>query len=175
MMAFNGHTPIISYHINAIFFNLSRCKIPAAWEADIRFLNLLTVNIKPPGTKFNLFALSSDHTFQKHDPVAGKSHCHHIMPFGFRKKISQPPTKVDSPIGIGWLHTDPLNRERNAEKTEKKIGANRDQKDPDQEHGRQRGEKELSNPAMDGHLISFAIGASILPHPALSPVERGEG
>jgi hypothetical protein len=57
------------------------------------------------------------------------------MPFRFRKKISQSPTKVDPSIGIGWLHTDPLNRERNAEKTEKKIGEERNQKDPDQKHG----------------------------------------
>jgi hypothetical protein len=136
MMTFDWHTPIISYHIDTALFNPSRGKVPVAWEADIRFLNLLAVNIKPPGTKFNLFALSSDHTFQKHDPAPGKSHCHHIMPFGFRKKISQSPTKVDSSVGIGWLHTDPLSRERNAEKTEKKIGEERDQKDPDQEHGR---------------------------------------
>jgi hypothetical protein len=53
------------------------------------------------------------------------------MSFGFGKKISQSPTKVDSSIGIGWLHTDPLNRERNAEKTEKKIGEERDQEYPD--------------------------------------------
>ena len=154
MMTFDGHTPIISYHINTIFFNPSSGKIPVAREADIRFLDLLPVNIKPPGTKCNLFAFSSDHPFQKHDPAAGKSHCHHIMPFGFRKKISQSPTKVDSSIAIGRLHTDPLNRERNAEKTEKKIGAERDQKDPDQEHGGQRGEKEVPNSPMDNHLGS---------------------
>jgi hypothetical protein len=136
MMIFDWHTPIISYHIDTIFFNPSSGKIPVAWEADIRFLHLLAVNIKPSGTKFNLFALLSDHTFQKHDPPAGKSHGHHIMPFWFRKKISQSPTKVDPSVRIGWLHTDPLNRERNADKTEKKIGAERDQKDPDQEHGR---------------------------------------
>jgi hypothetical protein len=63
MMAFDGHTPIISYHIDTIFFNPSRGKIPVAWKADIRFLDLVAVNIKSPGTKFNLFAFSSDHTF----------------------------------------------------------------------------------------------------------------
>jgi hypothetical protein len=57
------------------------------------------------------------------------------MPFGFRKKIAQSPTKVDSSIGIGWLHADPLNPERNTEIPEKKIGQERDQKDPDQEDG----------------------------------------
>jgi hypothetical protein len=154
MMTFDGHTPIISYHINTIFFNPSSGKIPVAREADIRFLDLLPVNIKPPGTKFNLFALSSDHAFQKHDPAAGKSYGHHIMSFGLRKERAQSPTKVDASIGIGWLHTDPLNRERNAEKTEKKISAQRDQKDPDQEHGRQRGEKEFPNSPMDNHLGS---------------------
>jgi len=63
MMTFDWHTPIISYHIDTVFFNPSRGKIPVAWEADIGFLNLLPVHIKPPGAKFNLFALSSDHTF----------------------------------------------------------------------------------------------------------------
>jgi hypothetical protein len=62
-MTFDWHTPIISYHIHTIFFNPSSGKIPVAWEADVRFLNVSAVNIKPPGTKFNLFTLSSDHTF----------------------------------------------------------------------------------------------------------------
>jgi len=34
---------------------------------------------------------------------------------------------------IGWLHTDSLNGEGNAEMTEKKIGEEPDQEDPDQE------------------------------------------
>jgi hypothetical protein len=63
MMTFDWHTPIISYHIDTVLFNPSSGKVPVAWEADIRFLNFLTVNIKPPGTKFNLFAFSCDHTF----------------------------------------------------------------------------------------------------------------
>jgi hypothetical protein len=63
MMIFYWHTPIIPYHTDTIFFNLPRGKIPVAWKADIRLLYLLAVNIKSPGTKFNLFALSGDHTF----------------------------------------------------------------------------------------------------------------
>jgi hypothetical protein len=62
MMIFYRHAPIISYHIDTIFFNPSRRKIPVAWKADIRFLYLLTVDIKSPGTKFNLFTLASHHT-----------------------------------------------------------------------------------------------------------------
>jgi hypothetical protein len=73
------------------------------------------------------------------------------MPFGFRKKISQSPAEVDAPVGIGWLHTDPLDRERDAEKTKKKIGKEGNQENPDQEHGCQRGQKELSNATMDSH------------------------
>jgi hypothetical protein len=63
MMTFDRHTPIISYHIDTIFLNLPRGKIPVAWEADIGLLNLHAINIKLPGTKFNLFTLSGDHTF----------------------------------------------------------------------------------------------------------------
>jgi hypothetical protein len=63
MMTFDWHTPIISYHIDTIFFNPPRGKIPVAWKADIRFLYLPAVNIKSPVTKFNLFALPGDHTF----------------------------------------------------------------------------------------------------------------
>jgi hypothetical protein len=61
MVIFYWHAPIISYHIDTIFFNPSRGKIPVAWKADIRFLDLLAVNIKSPGAKFNLFAFLSDH------------------------------------------------------------------------------------------------------------------
>jgi hypothetical protein len=63
MMIVHWHTPIIPYHIDTIFFNSPRGKIPVARKADIRFLDLLAVNKKSPVTEFNLFALSSDHTF----------------------------------------------------------------------------------------------------------------
>jgi hypothetical protein len=83
MMAFDWHAPIISYHINTLFFNSPRGKIPAAWKADIRFFYLLSVHIKSAGTKLNLLALSSDDAFEKHDLASCKTHCHHIMPFRF--------------------------------------------------------------------------------------------
>jgi hypothetical protein len=63
MMIFYWHVPIIPYHIDTIFFNAPGGKVPVARKADIRLLDLLAVNKKPPATKFNLFALSSDHTF----------------------------------------------------------------------------------------------------------------
>jgi hypothetical protein len=76
------------------------------------------------------------------------------MPLGFRKKISQPPAEVDASVGIGWLHADSLDRERNAEKSKKEIGKEGNQENPDQEHGCQRGQKELSNAMMDSRLMN---------------------
>jgi hypothetical protein len=55
---------------------------------------------------------------------------------------------------IGWLHTDPLNGEGDAEITEKKIGEEGDQEGPDQELGCDRGKKELSNLIIEGHSVS---------------------
>jgi hypothetical protein len=57
------HAPIISYHIHTTFFNSPRGKIPVAWKADIGFLDLLAINVKSPGAKFNSFTLLSDHPF----------------------------------------------------------------------------------------------------------------
>jgi hypothetical protein len=54
---------------------------------------------------------------------------------------------------IGWLHTDPLNGEGDAEITEKKIGDEGDQGGPDQELRCDRGKKELSNLILDSHPI----------------------
>jgi hypothetical protein len=151
-MIFNRHAPIISYHIDTIFFNSPGGKIPIARKPNIRFDDLPVVNKKPPVTEFHLLAFASHHPLQKHDPASGKTYGDHIMSFRLRKKVSQPPTKVDSSVGIGWLHAGPLNREGRTEIAEKKKSGDRDQGDPDQEHGGQRGEKKLSNPAMDGRL-----------------------
>ena len=63
MMTFYRHIPIIPYHINTIFFNLSRGKIPVTWITDIRFPYLLAVNKKFTITKFNVFTFLSDDTF----------------------------------------------------------------------------------------------------------------
>jgi len=60
---------------------------------------------------------------------------------------------------IGWLHTDSLNGERDAEMTEKKIGKEPDQEGPDQEPLCQRWKEELSNPIMEGHDVAFPIRA----------------
>jgi hypothetical protein len=42
---------------------------------------------------------------------------------------------------IGWLHTDSLNPERDAEVTEKNVGEECHQEDPDQEFGVKEGKK----------------------------------
>jgi hypothetical protein len=62
MMIFYWHAPIIPDHIDGVLFNLARGKVPGAWIADIRFVYLLGVNKKLSVTKFNPFALQSDHT-----------------------------------------------------------------------------------------------------------------
>jgi hypothetical protein len=62
-MIFYWHTPIIPDHINEVFFNLARGKIPVTRVTDIRFLYPLAVNKKFSVTKFNPFTLPSDHTF----------------------------------------------------------------------------------------------------------------
>jgi len=54
---------------------------------------------------------------------------------------------------IGWLHTDSLNPERDAEVTEKDIGEECNQADPEQELWCERGKKELSYPMTDSHPI----------------------
>jgi hypothetical protein len=63
MVVFYWHTPIIPYYVEAIFFDSPRGKIPVTWITDVRFLYLLVVNKKFSITKFNVFALPSDHTF----------------------------------------------------------------------------------------------------------------
>jgi hypothetical protein len=81
MMIFYRHIPIITDHIDTIFFNLARGKIPVTWITDIRFFYLLAVDKKSPAAKFNLVTLSGDHTLQKHDFAPCKAHGYHIMPF----------------------------------------------------------------------------------------------
>jgi 23S rRNA A1618 N6-methylase RlmF len=65
----------------------------------------------------------------------------------------QPPTKIDPSVVIGWFHTDSLNRERDAEVTEKNIGEECNQGDPDQELWCERGEKEFSDLMTDSHPV----------------------
>jgi hypothetical protein len=65
----------------------------------------------------------------------------------------QPPAKIYPPIVIGWLHTDSLNRERDAEVTEKKIGEECNQGGPDQEPWRYRGKKELPDLVFGSHPV----------------------
>jgi len=65
----------------------------------------------------------------------------------------QPPTKIYPSVVIGWLHTDSLNRERDAEVTEKNVGEERNQGDPDQELWCERRKKEFSDLMMDTHPI----------------------
>jgi hypothetical protein len=131
MMVLDGHTPIIPYHIDTIFFNPSRGKVPMTRKPDIRFFHLLPINKKFPITKFNLFILHGDHSFKKHHFTAGKSYCYDIVPFRFGKKIACPPTKIDPSIVIGRLHTHSLNGEGNTQITEKEVGEKSDQADPD--------------------------------------------
>ena len=45
--------------------------------------------------------------------------------------------------------------------TEKKIGEERDQENPDQEGGCQRGKKELSNPTIDGHVVNPSLTRTV--------------
>jgi hypothetical protein len=132
MMILYWHTPIIPYHIDIIFFNPSRRKIPVTRKSDIRFFHLLPVNKKFPITKFNEFILLGDHSFKKHYLAAGKAYCYDIIPFRFGKKIAQPPTKIYPSVGIGWLHTYSLNGEGNTQITKKEVGKKSDQADPDQ-------------------------------------------
>jgi hypothetical protein len=122
MMILDGHTPIIPYHIDTIFFNPPRGKIPITRKPDIRFFDLLPINKKFPITKFNLFILQGDHSFKKHHFTAGKSNRYDIISFRFRKKIAQPPTKIDPSMVIGRLHTHSLNGEGNTQITKKEVG-----------------------------------------------------
>jgi hypothetical protein len=132
MMILYGHTSIIPYHIDTIFFDPSRGKIPITRKSDIRFFHLLPIDKKFPITKFNLFTLLGDQSFKKHHFTAGKSRRYDIVPFRFRKKIAQPPTKIDPSIVIGRLHTHSLNGEGNTQITKKEVGEKSDQADPDQ-------------------------------------------
>jgi hypothetical protein len=80
-MIFDWHAPIITDHVDTIFFNPSRGKIPVTWITDIRFFYPFAIDKKIPAAKFNLFALSGNHTLEKHDFAPCKTHCHHIMSF----------------------------------------------------------------------------------------------
>ena len=62
MMIFYWHVPIIPDNIDTVFLDLPRRKIPVARIKDIRFFYLPAVNKKFSVTKFNPFALPSDHT-----------------------------------------------------------------------------------------------------------------
>jgi hypothetical protein len=61
MMIFYWHAPIITHHVDRVFLNLARGKVPVTWITDIRLYYLLAVNKKFPVAKFNFFALSGDH------------------------------------------------------------------------------------------------------------------
>jgi hypothetical protein len=63
MMVFYWHTPIVPDYVDMTFLDLARRKIPVTWIKDIRFFYLSAVNKKFSVTKFNPFALQSDHTF----------------------------------------------------------------------------------------------------------------
>lgn len=76
---------------------------------------------------------------------------------------------------IRWLHTDPLNGEGNAEMTEKKIGEEPDQEDPDQEPSCERGKKELLNSVIDGHDVRSLIPLSLEKNASLRQARNGEG
>jgi hypothetical protein len=73
------------------------------------------------------------------------------MPLGLRKKITQPPAKIYPSVAIGWLHADSLNRERDEEMAEKKIGEEYNQGNPDQKRWSERRKKELSNLLTESH------------------------
>ena len=62
-MIFNGHVPVVPYHIDRIFFNLPRGKIPVTWITDMGFLDLFPIDKKFPVTKLNVLIFLSDHTF----------------------------------------------------------------------------------------------------------------
>jgi hypothetical protein len=153
MMIFHRHIPVISYHIDRIFFNSPRWKIPVTGITDIEFLHLLAIDKKFSISKFNLLALLGHHTFQKHDFAAGKPHCYHIMPLGIREEIWDPPAKIYTSIVIGRLHTDSPNIKRNAEMSEKKIRKKCNQRNSDQELRREGRKKELSNLSIEGHVV----------------------
>jgi hypothetical protein len=75
------------------------------------------------------------------------------MPFRLCKKIVQPPTTICSSVVIGWFHTDSLNPEGDAEVTEKNIGEECNQGDPEQELSCERRKKELSYLMTDSHPV----------------------
>jgi len=133
MMIFYRHVPIIPHHIDTILFDSSRREIPVTRVTDIRFLQFLAVNQKSSLAKFNLLPLEGDHTFQKHHSAPCQANRHDIKPSRLREEIRQPPAEIHPPVVIGWLHTDSLNAEWNAEMTEKEIGEEPNQEDPDQE------------------------------------------
>jgi len=153
MMILNGHTPIIPYHIDKSFFNLSRGKIPVTWIMDIRFLDLSLVDKEFPITKFNPLTLLSDYPFQKHDSTPGKPNHDDIKPFGFGKESTQPPAEIEPSVVIGGLHASSTNRKGDTDIAKKKIGQKGNQEDPDQELGCEGGKKEFSNLIRDRHPL----------------------
>jgi len=82
MMTFDWHTPIISYHIDTVLFNLPGREIPVAGRLDIGFKNLLGIDEKNPLTEFNLLSFHGHHTFEEHHLVPGQTHGDDLKPFG---------------------------------------------------------------------------------------------
>ncbi len=81
---------------------------------------------------------------------------------GFGKKITPFPAEIESAVMIGRLHARPLDRERDADLSEKKIGRKSNEADADQEPGRQGGKEELTNSFLHACIIKpqAAIGQS---------------
>jgi hypothetical protein len=118
-MIFHWHIPVIPHNIYATDFNLPRRKIPVIWKTNIRFIQFLAVDQQFPMTKFDPFALQSNYPLEKHDLSSSNPDGHYLVSFGSRKEVMQPPTEIEAPVVIGWLHAEPLNMKGDADMAKK--------------------------------------------------------
>jgi len=67
------------------------------------------------------------------------------MPLRLRKKITQPPTEIDSSAPIGGLHAIPFNSEGKTEITEEKVCHQGEDGNSDKKREGDSGEKKSAN------------------------------
>jgi len=148
MVGLHRHVSIISHHIDVPLLNLPGRKVPLRWKTDIGLFPFLSVDKEFPIPEFDAFPFQSHDPFQKHHAHPRQADGDHIEPFRLRKKNGQAPAEVETSVTIGWLHTDSLNSEWDAEMAKKEVGPETDGSNPDQELRGQGRKEELTNPAI---------------------------
>jgi hypothetical protein len=129
-MILYGHTSVIADHVDATLLDDPGRKIPVGREAKIRLLHLFLVYNEFSAAKLNFFSFCCYDTLEKHDPVSCKTYSHHIESLRSRKEIGEPPAKIETPVPIGRLHTDPFDMKRDTKVSKKDRREEGDQQSP---------------------------------------------